>query len=223
LVPSSGGAQPPDRHRESKPPDAPIDVSPLAGMLRPNPAHQGPAPLAGSDVLGLLHLDAVKKELGLKASQLDSLDELMREQRQELGKLVAALRDVETQTDPQRVKEIFQTAKELQTFVQRVVDNEILSPSQRQRLQQIALQRDIEQRGLLPALLSGELAEQLELAPHQRDELREAEAVIRAELEKELQRLKDEARRKLISNLSPQQRAKLQAILGEPFAVEQAK
>lgn len=209
---SQGGREPPI-----------VDASPLIQMLRPNVTRAGEASLAGSDTLGLLNLESVRQELRLKPSQVRSLEEIMAEQQEELAKLVKALRSTEARTDPRQVKEIFATVAELRAFVHETVEKEILSPSQRKRLNQIALQVEIEKRGMLSTLLSAEVSAELELTKEEQEDLSKANSQIQSQLERDIRQLKMEAKAKLVSKLMLKQRRKLNELLGRPFDPEDSE
>jgi Spy/CpxP family protein refolding chaperone len=93
-----------------------------------------------------------------------------------------------------------------------------LLPHQFERLKQIDVQSRIQQRGA-GALTSGELAEALDLTDEQREKLEQRAAEVQEELQEKIAKLRIEARNKMLDVLTPEQRAKLESMMGDAFAM----
>ncbi|MEO8498816.1 MAG: hypothetical protein ABI614_27460, partial [Planctomycetota bacterium] len=67
------------------------------------------------------------------------------------------------------------------------------------------------------AFATPEISEQLALSEPQRDELRAKGAELTRDFSKKMNELRLEMREKLLAELNPEQRAKFQEMLGDPF------
>lgn len=104
---------------------------------------------------------------------------------------------------------------------------ELLIPQQRKRLDQIVLQIQSRSKETGAGLLHNRMAEELKLSPEQSSIIKKKTAEEEAELKqrldalnKEMAALKETARASVLSTLTPEQRAKHQDLLGQPFEVE---
>jgi Spy/CpxP family protein refolding chaperone len=93
---------------------------------------------------------------------------------------------------------------------------EVLLPHQFDRLKQIDVQSRIQQRGA-SALSSGDLAEALSLTAEQKEKLEKRAEEVREELQEKIRQLQTEARDKMLDVLTPEQRAKLDELMGDTF------
>jgi Spy/CpxP family protein refolding chaperone len=113
---------------------------------------------------------------------------------------------------------------EIQTRFQEIAKDvegrlkEVLLPHQFDRLKQIDLQNRIQRDGAA-ALTDSELAETLGLSEAQRDEIRDRAEQVQQDLQDKIRQLRLEARNQLLEVLTAEQRAKLDAMMGEEFAV----
>ena len=94
---------------------------------------------------------------------------------------------------------------------------EVLLPQQRDRLRQVARHVEMQRGGDSAGLLQGKLAEELGITPAQKARLEEKAKQIETELAEEIVRLKSQARKDLIAELTPEQQKKLQELLGDGF------
>jgi hypothetical protein len=102
----------------------------------------------------------------------------------------------------------------------------VLSPEQITRVEQIRLQSRMRTSGMARGLTAESTAKHLSLAPDQVVKLKEAEAAAQEQFRKEYDELRErqkqslaEARKKVLSVLSPEQRATYEKLVGAPIEV----
>ncbi len=207
-----GGQRPGDQDRRRERPGTPRPPGP--GFRGPG---GGPGRPGGGDPIELLQRPDVQAEL-----------ELLEEQRQEsrglMAKIAARRREVFGQFGGQPQGENL-TEKERQARRDRMqqasktLNDEIeeslwfLLPEQRKRLSQLEVQWQMRGGGGLGALASREVGDKLQITDEQRNQLR----ALGQEWGQQLQKLQLEFRQKLLGQLDPQQRAKFQQMVGDPF------
>ena len=98
-----------------------------------------------------------------------------------------------------------------------------LLPHQMDRLRQIAAQSQLRRRNLVEILTSEPMKSRLEITDNQADELKDAEQEIREDLEKQIAKLREQARERLLSKLKPGQQKQVEEIFGEAFEFQQAE
>jgi Spy/CpxP family protein refolding chaperone len=94
-----------------------------------------------------------------------------------------------------------------------------LLPHQLERLKQIDLQVRMQQRGE-GGISSRTVAEALELTDEQREKLEQRAEEVRQELQEKVRQAQVEAREKLLDVLTPQQKAKLEELMGDAFQLQ---
>jgi len=182
----------------------------------------GPPGFGGGGPLELLQRPDVQAELELLDDQKDDLRSLVEqsnERRRELGRSFAEQfrnRDAASDTDRDALRNKVQEAfgalnKETEQGLS------FLLPHQRKRLSQLEIQFRMRGGGGLGALGSREISEQLEITDEQREVLREKAMELGQEFSKKLAELRREMQGKLLAELNPEQRAKFQEMLGDPF------
>ncbi len=125
-------------------------------------------------------------------------------------------------------KRMLENAQEMAAIFERAKNDiaGVLSPEQVARAQQIGLQNRLRISGMARGLAS-EAADVLGLTPDQIAKLQEAETGAQQQLHKELQALRDqerlrlaEARKRVLSVLTPPQQAIFEKLVGEPLPVD---
>jgi Spy/CpxP family protein refolding chaperone len=195
--------------------------SPLRGPGGPGGFGGPGGPFGGGGVLGLVMRDEVQQELQLVDEQRGKVESLTADARERIGtemrEMFSQLRDLGDEERRARGDEIrarMETLnKELEGDLQKV-----LLPHQFDRLKQIDLQSRIQQRGA-GALTSGDLADALSLTDDQREKLEARAAEVQQELRDKIAQLQLEARNKMLDVLTPEQRAKLDSMMGAAFAL----
>lgn len=93
----------------------------------------------------------------------------------------------------------------------------VLLPHQIERLNQIRMQSQLQRRSLVEILTSKPVKQQLEITDGQSSELKQTEKEIKAELEREIAKLRTKAREKILSKLNPTQKEAVKNMLGNDF------
>ena len=93
----------------------------------------------------------------------------------------------------------------------------VLLPHQSKRLNQISTQIEMKNRGDATALVGSRLAEELGIDDKQKKKIQKRSAEIKAELADKIAKLKEDARKELLRELKPDQRKKLNELVGEKF------
>lgn len=163
----------------------------------------------------LLRNEAVAKELELVDGQLEKIEAAQAKMRDQLRELYSGLRDVPEAERRERFEGLREKSADLQKKLQEELDG-ILLPQQRDRLNQIRVQMEMRSRGGA-SLTGGRLAEQLGLSEAQTEKLRAREEELREEMTEKIRKLQEESREKLLQELTPEQRKKLNEMIGTPF------
>ncbi|MFP6657782.1 MAG: hypothetical protein VB853_06335 [Pirellulales bacterium] len=169
----------------------------------------------GGGDLGLLMRDDVRKELEIVDEQMEKLRDLGSSFRDELRESFSGLRDLDEDERRARFEELREKMEtkreELNTKI-----GEVLLPHQKTRLKQIGLQMQMQSRGT-SGLLNDRLAEELGITDEQKARLRAAAEKAREELAEKTKKAREEARDTILSELTADQRKKLEQLLGEDF------
>jgi Spy/CpxP family protein refolding chaperone len=175
----------------------------------------------GGGLLTLAQREEVQQELQLIDEQRDKLDDVVTESREriadEMREMFAGMQDLSNEERQARFEEIRTKFEKLNKEAEGDLKKALL-PHQFDRLKQINVQMQIQQRGA-DALTSGELAEAIDLTDEQQEKLQERAAEVQQELQEKIAKLRLEARNKLLDVLTPEQRAKLQSLTGDGFAL----
>ncbi len=142
----------------------------------------------------LLMREDVRKHLDLLDEQVEELQAVAQEMFQGMRNRSAEERETAT--------------KDLEKKI-----NEILLPHQVKRVEQIATQQRMQRGGLL----SDDIVEKLSITEAQREKLTAKQQEVREDLAKKIAELRKQSEEKLVSELTPAQRAKLKELIGEPF------
>lgn len=179
----------------------------------------------GGGTLGLIQQQEVQQEIELSEGQEAELRTLGEEIREQIGNEMRdmfegmrGLSNEERQARGEEIRARFeQITKDAEGKMQKV-----LMPHQFDRLKQIDVQSRL-QRGGASALTEGELADTLGLTEAQRDQLREKQEEVQKDLDAKIGQLRVEARNQLLEVLTPEQRAKLEGMMGADFAVPEQR
>jgi len=134
----------------------------------------------------------------------------------DMREMFSSVRDLPQE---ERMEKIRQLAEEATKKVQAQVD-EILLPHQAKRLKQLNYQLQM-QGGLTRAIRSEELRKELNITEQQREQLEAKSEEIEERTRKQLAEIRKKAQEELLGTLTPEQRAKVNALVGEPFEFQQ--
>jgi len=207
-----------------------ISLTLLAGatFAQPRPEGRGqgrpggwPLGFGEGGPLELLQRPDVQAELELLDEQKNDLRELVEksnERRRELGNSFADQfrnRDAASDADREALrKKVEEAFRALNTETEQGLS--FLLPHQHKRLAQLVFQYRMRAAGP-GALVLPEVGEQIGVTDEQRDVLRAKAMELGQEFGKKMAELRREMQDKLLAELSPEQRAKFQEMLGDPF------
>jgi Spy/CpxP family protein refolding chaperone len=178
-------------------------------------------PFGGGGVLGLAQQQEVQQEIELsedQQAQLKTLSDTIRsEARDQMQDMFQGMRDLSDEERQAKFAEIRIKFEEINKDAEARMQS-VLMPHQIDRLKQIDLQSRI-QRGGAAALSEGELADTLGLSESQRDQIREKSEEVQKDLQAKISQLRVDARNQLLEVLTPEQRSKLESMMGAEFAV----
>jgi hypothetical protein len=178
------------------------------------------APSIDPDISSLVNWPDVQQELALVDEQQQKLSEMQQRFAKRMQERLTEIHEggdlLEGGMNPRRGEEIREMFEKFRAE-QREELEQILLPHQLQRLEQISLQMDMKGRGDAEALAGDRLADALGLTDEQKQRLSERAKEINAELEKDIAKLREEAREELFGELTPSQREKLKSMLGDRF------
>jgi hypothetical protein len=98
----------------------------------------------------------------------------------------------------------------------------VLLPHQVKRLQQLAIQTQLQRRSFVELLTNEPLKSRLKISESQSEELKKSAAEIEADLAREIAQLQAAARKKLLSRLAQTQQEQVEEIFGETFEFKEA-
>ena len=93
----------------------------------------------------------------------------------------------------------------------------MFTPSQKERLKQIVYQLEVARRGFGFAIADGFLGKAIGVSDSQRVELKEKAKSLESKTKVALGAIEEEARKRLLGNLSKAQRKAVTTLLGKPF------
>jgi Spy/CpxP family protein refolding chaperone len=176
----------------------------------------------GGGLIGLLMRDEVQQEIQLVDEQRDKVmkaaEESRDKMRQEMRGMFEEMRDLSDEERRERFGEIRSKMEEMNAGVETQLKKALL-PHQLERLKQIDLQVRMQQRGE-GGLSSRTVAEALELSDEQREKLEQRAEEVRKELQEKVRQAQAEAREKMLEVLTPEQKAKLEELMGDTFQLQ---
>ncbi len=175
-------------------------VADLVNKLISTPIHQG----------RLIRDKIVQKELDLLDRQVQQLTELQAKFQKRINQQLAK------QATGSNLEQWKASIKQIEDQWHASV-KKILLPHQIKRLKQIAIQRELKRRGVVNALVAGQLAGELELSEKQKQQLVKQAKELERELAKKIEKWREEATQELLKVLTDQQRKKLKKITGDKF------
>lgn len=169
---------------------------------------------------GVLQDENVKRELGLVDEQVSKIQAINEKAQAEIREMFSGLRDLPEDERRARFDELRQKMTARNEAVQREI-NDVLLPQQVERLKQITVQNQLRRSGTADALTEGSLANELALSDADKERIKQAAEKAEAELRQKTDQLREEARQKIISVLSPAQQAKFKQLTGNPIQFSQ--
>jgi hypothetical protein len=167
----------------------------------------------------LLQSEAVQKELEMTEEQLEALKELSAGQGRGQGIDREAMRAQFEGLSQEERMEKFREMRDTRSKDQLKQIGEILLPHQMERLTQLSAQATA--RSGARGLISGSLAEKLNITDEQKKQLQQRSDELQQEMNKEIAKLRADMQAKLLQVLTTQQQAEYKALVGESFTFEQ--
>jgi Spy/CpxP family protein refolding chaperone len=193
-------------------------AQPGGGGFRGGPGGPGGF-FGGGGTLGLVMRPEVQDELQLVDEQRDKVMDVVEESRDqmrdEMREMFSGFGDLSEEERDARRDEIRSRFEAMNTDLESRL-KKVLLPHQFDRLKQIGVQVRVQQRGA-SALSSGDLAEALSLTDEQKEKLEQRAEEVREEMQEKIRQLQAEAREKMLDVLTPEQRAKLEQLMGDAF------
>ncbi len=169
------------------------------------------------DPFSLLSNPSVQNELDLVGSQLQQYLDLQKAYSTELQQLLSRMRD--NNFSREDGLKLGDTIKDIEARKKQDIEN-LLLPTQRQRLQQISLQQRMQNAGAIAALNDEQIRKELGLSDDDVKRLRDKANELNKKLQKKIRDLQIEIRDELLEELTPEQRGKIKSMLGERFDME---
>ncbi len=164
---------------------------------------------ANTSEFDLLANAKVRENLNMVDEQYDELQKLNAGVQRRAAERIQKIDFSDREGLIERLKEIRDDAnKELES---------LFIPEQLERLQQLRNQSRLRRGSLVDLLTSNPLKDQLEITDRQVEKLRETEEELEIEIQEEIAKLREKARKRLLDNLNPDQQDQVDELIGEPF------
>lgn len=175
----------------------------------------------GGNIGFLLQNDQIKEELKIDDSQAEEVQDLVDAQRDAMREMFRG-GDFDFRSEEGRAK-IREMVEEQTAKLEKDLGT-VLKPEQISRLKQIGRQMQTNRPGQTGGLIQNEqLTEELGLTEQQLTQMKEMAPKVQEELRAEVQKATKAAEEKLLSVLTPTQKAKYAELMGEPFQFDPAR
>jgi hypothetical protein len=173
--------------------------------------------VASPDIFSLAGNPGVQKEIELVDEQLQQIRTINEEFSKKISEQVKEL--TSGGMNPEKGKDLSKLIQELNEQKKAKMEG-VLLPHQFDRLRQISLQMQMKNSGEAATLASEQVAEALGLTDEQKERLEKRSEDLKKELEEKIAKLKDKAREDLLSELTRDQRKKLDEMTGNKFDLQ---
>lgn len=162
----------------------------------------------------LLNLPEVRKELDIMDAQMEQITNARTEMNKQIKETVSKM--MEGGFDPSKAKEMSEIIRSQQAAIEEKISEQLL-PAQVQRLKEVALRMQMKQVGTLGMLGRKDIKEALGLSDEQLKALEKKAEELDKEMKKRVDELKKKAQSDLLGELNPDQRKKLEEMMGKEF------
>jgi len=159
--------------------------------------------------LGMLADSDVRSELEMLDDQYEEVQELNAAVQKRAAEQIRALDFSDRENLISQINSIRERAVEEL--------NGVLLPHQVERLQQLRMRSQLRRRSLVDILTSDPVKTKLEITDDQSTDLRDKEKEVEEELQREIAKLREKARTKLLSSLRPTQKEAVEKMLGDAY------
>jgi Spy/CpxP family protein refolding chaperone len=190
-------------------------------LAQPGGFGGGPGGGPGGNIGFLLQNDQIQEELKIDDAQAEEVQDLVDAQRDAMREMFRG-GDFDFRSEEGRAK-IREMVEEQTAKLEKDLGT-VLKPEQITRLKQIGRQMQTNRPGQSGGLIQNErLTEELGLTEAQLTEMRKKAPEVQEELRAEIQKATKAAEEKLLSVLTPTQKAKYAELMGEPFQFDPAR
>jgi hypothetical protein len=165
-----------------------------------------------SSELGLLSNPRIREDIEMVDDQYREFQDRQRTLQKEMADQLRRIDFTDTENLPSQIKEIRDSAEREM--------NELLLPHQVKRLKQLRMQSLLQRRDLVQILTSEPIKSDLKITDEQSQELRNYQVQMQEDLQREIAKLQDKARGRLLSKLNPSQKKQVEEMVGETFVFQ---
>ncbi|MDB4564691.1 hypothetical protein N9099_02000 [Mariniblastus sp.] len=167
---------------------------------------------SASSELGLLANPRIREDIEMVDDQYREFQDRQRALQKEMANQLRQIDFTDTENLPSQIKEIRDSAEREM--------NELLLPHQVKRLRQLRMQSLLQRRDLVQVLTADPIKSDLKITDEQSQELRDYQVQMQEDLQREIAKLQDKARSRLLSKLSPSQKREVEEMIGETFVFQ---
>lgn len=168
-----------------------------------------------SSELGLLANPRIREDIEMVDDQYREFQERQRTLQKEMADQLRQIDFTDTENLPSQIKEIRDSAEREM--------NELLLPHQVKRLRQLRMQSLLQRRDLVQVLTADPIKSDLKITDEQAQELREYQVQMQEDIQREIAKIQDKARSRLLSKLDPSQKKEIEDMIGETFVFQNSR
>lgn len=168
-----------------------------------------------SSELGLLANPRVREDIEMVDDQYREFQERQRTLQKEMADQLRQIDFTDSENLPSQIKEIRDSAEREM--------NELLLPHQVKRLRQLRMQSLLQRRDLVQVLTADPIKSDLKITDEQAQELREYQVQMQEDIQREIAKIQDKARSRLLSKLNPSQKKEIEDMIGETFVFQNSR
>jgi len=162
----------------------------------------------------LLNIPEIRQELDIMDAQMEEITQSRKDLEKQIREQVNQM--MEGGFDPSKAKEMAEMMRTQRAAIDEQISQQLL-PGQVRRLREVALRLQMKQAGTVGLLGRKDIMEALDITPEQLEALKKKSATLDEELKKRMEELKKKAQAELLGELKPEQRRKLEEMLGKDF------
>lgn len=162
----------------------------------------------------LLNIPEIRQELDIMDAQVEEITQARKDLEKQIREQVNKM--MEGGFDPSKAKEMAEMMRTQRAAIDEQISQQLL-PGQVKRLREVALRLQMKQAGTVGMLGRKDIMEALEITPEQLEALKKKSVSLDEELKKRMEELKKKAHSELLGELKPEQRQKLEEMLGKDF------
>lgn len=181
-----------------------------SGSMIPGPF----TPELFGDSFDLLNNPGVQKDLELIDDQLNRIKEINKDFGKKIFEKIKMMRNGDGQIQIDGTSSISKLIQDLKAQQKAEIEG-LLLPQQQDRLKQVELQMQMQNRGTANTL--DQLAKELNITGDQKKRIQAKQKELKKEFEEKLAKLKEDSRKALLDELTNDQRKKFEEMVGERY------